>query len=259
MAFENLILHDKGFCRTITINRPAVHNALNRRVLCELSTAVDDVDANKNIRCLVITGAGEKSFVAGADIAEMKNMSVMDALSFSSLGHAVFDKISALRIPVIAAANGYALGGGLELALACDFILAAENASFGLVETKLALIPGFGGIGRLSKRVGCAKAKELVFLGAQINAMEAQRIGLVNGVASDDVVEVARSMADKIAQRGPFAVSFAKRLLDDADTLPIDEINAKEKLAFAMMFASKDHDEGILAFLEKRSPIFSGQ
>jgi enoyl-CoA hydratase len=259
MAFEHLILNDKGYCRIITINRPKVHNAINRRLLVELERALLEAEQNKSLRCLIITGAGEKSFVAGADISDMKGMSALEAQDFSQLGQGVFDLMAHGRLPVIAAVNGYALGGGLEMALACDFIYASENASFGLVETKLGLIPGFGGLGRLSHRVGVAMAKELIFAGAQINADEALKMGLVNKVVAEgEVVEHARNMAVKIAERGPFAVSLCKKLLRDADTASLQEMNSKERLGFGLAFASKDHQEGISAFLEKRSPNFEG-
>jgi len=168
MAYENLILEDKNDIRIIFINRPKVHNALNKKVLIELERALIEVESNKSFRCLIISGAGDKSFVAGADIAEMKSLGPLEAEAFSCLGHRVMDKIANLRIPVIAAVNGYALGGGLELALACDFIYASENASFGLVESKLGLIPGFGGVARLARRIGTAYAKEMIFAGLKL-------------------------------------------------------------------------------------------
>lgn len=259
MAYENLILEDKGFTRIVTINRPKVHNALNKRVLLELEKVFRDSEVNKNIRCMVLTGAGEKSFVAGADINELKVLAPLDAENFSSLGHRVMDLIAHLRMPVIAAVNGYALGGGLELALACDFLYASENAYFGLVETKLGLIPGFGGIARLSRRVGLSMARELIFSGVQINASEALRIGLVNRVVTEGgVLEAAKNCADKICERGPYAVALAKRLLNQADETSVSTLNAQEKVGFGLVFSSRDHAEGINAFLEKRSASFEG-
>lgn len=259
MAFEHLILEDKGHARVITISRPKVHNALNKRLLLELERVFSEIELNKGIRSVILTGAGDKSFVAGADINELKNLSALEAEGVSALGHRVMDLIAGLRIPVIAAVNGYALGGGLELALACDFIFASENSSFGLVETKLGLIPGFGGLARLSKRVGNAYAKELIFSGSQINAQEALRIGLVNRVVGEgEVVGVAKNTADKICERGPYAVALAKRLLNEAPNTSVPTLNALERTGFGLVFSTRDHSEGINAFLEKRMPSFEG-
>jgi enoyl-CoA hydratase len=259
VAYENLILEDKGYTRIISVNRLKVHNALNKRVLLELEKVLTDCELNKNIRCMVITGAGEKSFIAGADINELKALSPLEAEHFSSLGHRVMNLIANLKVPIIAAVNGYALGGGLELALACDFIYASENASFGLVETKLGLIPGFGGIARLARRVGLAYAREMIFSGAQINASEALRIGLANRVVGEgEVLESAKNLADKISERGPYAVGLAKRLLGEAENASVATVNALEKVGFGLVFSSRDHSEGITAFLEKRSASFEG-
>jgi len=259
VAYENLILEDKGYTRIITINRPKVHNALNKRTLLELEKVLSDSELNKNIRCMVVTGAGEKSFIAGADINELKALSPLDAENFSALGHRIMDYFANLKMPIIAAVNGYALGGGLELALACDFIYASENASFGLVETKLGIIPGFGGIARLSRRVGLAMAREMIYSGAQINATEALRIGLANRVANEgEVLESAKNLADKITERGPYAVGLAKRLLSEVEEASTATVNSLEKIGFGLVFSSKDHTEGINAFLEKRSASFEG-
>lgn len=259
MAYEYLILEDRGRTRIVTVNRPKVHNALNKRVLLELEKMFTDIEQNKEIRCMVLTGAGEKSFIAGADINELKALSPMEAEHFSTLGHRIMDKVSHLSVPVIAAVNGYALGGGLELALACDFIYASENSSFGLVETKLSLIPGFGGIARLSRRVGIAYAKEMIYSGAQINASEALRIGLCNRVVGEgEVLEAAKNLAEKIGERGPYAVQLAKKLLCEAEHASVATINALERAAFGLIFSSRDHSEGINAFLEKRSASYEG-
>lgn len=259
MAYENLILEDKGYTRVVTISRAKVHNALNRRVLLDLERAFSEIEQHKSIRCVVLTGAGEKSFVAGADINELKTLSPIEAETFSSLGHRVMDIVAHLKVPVIAAVNGYALGGGLELALACDFIYASENATFGLVETKLGLIPGFGGVARLSHRVGIAYAKEMIFSGTQINASEALRIGLANRiVAEGDVLESAKNLADKISERGPYAVSLAKKLLREAGNASVATLNSLERSAFGLVFSSRDHQEGINAFLEKRAATYEG-
>lgn len=259
MAYENIILMDKGPIKIITINRPKVHNALNKRVLLELEKAFLEIEQNKNIKAAIITGAGDKSFVAGADLSEMKNFSALEAQNFVNIGHRVFDLISELRICVVAAVNGYALGGGLELALACDFIYASETASFGLVESRLSLIPGFGGCARLSQRIGLAYAKEMIFSAASINAHEALRIGLINRVVSEgDVLLAAEHICEKIAERGPLAICAAKKLLTESQNTSLKTANKMEQLAFGLIFSSVDHQEGINAFLEKRTPNYEG-
>lgn len=259
MAYENLIIADSGFVRTITLNRPKALNALNKKTLTEIEQAFLEIEANSGIRTVILTGAGDKSFVAGADIHEMKSFSPIEAERFSRLGHRVLDTVSACRVPVIAAVNGYALGGGLELALACDFIYASEHASFGLVEAKLGLIPGFGGNARLMRRVGDAMAREMIFSALQLNAAEAFRTGLVNRVTQDgEVVRAAQLTAEKIGERGPYAVSLAKVLLRHADGMSLQAANAMEQRAFGLVFSTQDHIEGIEAFVEKRIPTFEG-
>lgn len=259
MAYECLIVEEKGHTRIITVSRPKVHNAINKRLLLELERAVVETETHKGVRVLILTGAGEKSFVAGADIAEMKALSPTEAEEFSAIGHRVMDKLATLNIPVIAAVNGYALGGGLELALACDFIYASENSTFGLVEAKLGLIPGFGGIARLSSRVGTAMAKEMIFSASQINANEAWRMGLVNRVVNEgEVLEAAKNLAEKIGERGPYAVSLAKKLISQIDHAAISGLNALERTGFGLVFSTRDHTEGINAFLEKRAATFEG-
>jgi len=259
MAYENIIISDSGYHRVVMINRPKVLNALNRKTLLELEKVFHEIEDNKKIRTVIVTGAGEKSFVAGADIGEMKNISAVEAEQLSKLGHRVFDTISSCRVPVIAAVNGYALGGGLELALACDFIYASENAVFGLVEAKLGLIPGFGGVGRLLRRVGDAMAREMIYGALQINAHEALRIGLINRVILEgQLMDSAAGCAEKMSQRAPYAVSLCKSLLDKAHDIHLDAANVMEQRSFAMTFSTKDRVEGIEAFLEKREPNFEG-
>ncbi len=259
MAFENLIISDSGSIRVVTINRPKVLNALNKKTLLELEHAFSEIEGHTSIRAVVLTGGGEKSFVAGADIHEMKSFSPIEAERFSKLGHRVFDAIGCLRVPVIAAVNGYALGGGLELALACDFMYASENASFGLVETKLGLVPGFGGVARLARRVGNAMAREMIFSAVHLNANEALRIGLVNRVVPDsEVVHAAHLVAEKIAERGPCAVSMVKSLIHHGEGMNLSAANAMEQRSFGMAFSSRDHAEGMAAFVEKRLANFEG-
>jgi enoyl-CoA hydratase len=258
MAYENLQVASKKNIRIVTIQRPSVLNALNQKTLVELERALLEIDRDPTVLGVVITGSGEKSFVAGADIGEMKGLTAIEAEGFSKLGHRVFDLIGAMRVPVIAAVNGFALGGGLELALACDFIYASPSASFGLVETKLALIPGFGGVARLTRRVGDAMAREMIFSAAQINADEALRIGLVNRVVGD-VLEAAVSTAERIATRGPYAVSLSKRLIREGQGVDLRVANAMEQQGFGLNFSTQDRHEGISAFMEKRNAAFEGR
>ena len=263
MAYENLIVSDRGLVRIITINRPEVLNALNQQTMQELSAAFEDVKGTPSIRCVILTGAkgeGRESFVAGADIKEMKGYTPLEAEHFSQLGHQILDKFSELPIPVIAAVNGFALGGGLELALACDFIYASDNAILGLVETDLGLIPGFGGVGRLCRRVGIARAKEFIFSAAKLSAQKALETGLVNEVVPEgEVVEAATALAEKISKRGPYAIGLCKRLLAEGADADLRTANAMESRAFGLVFGSRDRQIGIEAFMEKRKPNFEGR
>ena len=257
MAYENLTVTEHELAQIITINRPTVLNALNQQTLLELEAAFFKIKSHDRLRAVVITGAGDKSFVAGADIGEMKNLTPMQAEQFSILGHRVFDLIGALSVPVIAAVNGFALGGGLELALACDFIYSSENASFGLVETKLGLIPGFGGIARLTRRVGDAYAREMIFTAKQINAAEALRTGLANRIfPAGEVVSAALATAKQISSRGPYAISLAKSLIREGQNVDMRTANAMEQRSFGLVFSSAEHEQGIKAFLEKRIASF---
>jgi enoyl-CoA hydratase len=259
MAYENLIVIDRGPVRTITVNRPDVLNALSQTVLGEFEAVLDDLESSKDIRAVILTGAGEKSFVAGADISEMRKFSPKDAEAASARGQRLFDRLENLPVPVIAAVNGFALGGGLELALACDFIYASENAKLGLVEANLGLIPGYGGVARLCRRVGVALAKELIFSSKICKAEEALRIGLVNKVVdAGEVVEAAMKTATIITEKGPYAVELVKRLLADGQDADLRTANRLEQHSFGLVFSSEDAQEGIAAFLEKRQANFAG-
>jgi enoyl-CoA hydratase len=250
--------HD-GALTVLTVDRPDKLNALDAEVLGELEGAVRAVAERSETRAMIVTGSG-KAFVAGADIAAMKAMTPEDARAFASLGHRVFASLETLHCPVIAAVNGFALGGGCELALACDFIYASEKAKFGQPEVKLGVIPGFGGTQRLARRVGIARARELIFTGAVIGADEASRLGLVSRVVPpDELLTVARDTAQTIASMGPVAVREAKRvLLEGADRL-LGEANALEIEAFAGCFGTEDQSEGMEAFLGKRTPTFQNR
>jgi enoyl-CoA hydratase len=252
-------LEHEGPIAVLTIDRQDKLNALNSQVVREIHEALGELRARDEARCLIVTGAGEKAFVAGADIAEMRAMSVDEARAFARAGHAALDALETLPIPAIAAVHGFALGGGCELALACDFIYASENARFGQPEVKLGVIPGFGGTQRLLRRVGIARARELVYSGAMIDAAEALRIGLVNRVVPRaDLLRVARETAATIAQMGPLAVAAAKRVLREGESLSLRDANALEIEAFARCFESADQKEGMAAFLEKRAAVFRG-
>jgi len=244
--------------RVITIDRPAVLNALSAEVVAELTAVVEDTAATRSIRGVLLTGAG-KAFVAGADIAAMAEMAPAQALAFAGKGHALGEMLSALPVPTLAAVNGFALGGGCELALACDFIYASEKAKFGQPEVKLAVIPGFGGTQRLLRRVGLARALELCMTGDMIDAQEALRLGLANRVLPpDELLPAAMACLGRIAAQGPLAVAKVKEVLHRGAELPLPEANVLEQQSFAELFATADQTEGMKAFLAKRAPRFEG-
>mgnify|MGYP001348852544 CR=1 FL=1 len=262
MSFETLLSADHGPVRVLTLNRPKALNALDPTVIRELTEAVRIAAADAaegRLRGLILTGAG-KAFVAGADIAAMQQMSVDEAREFARQGHNLGDRIAALPIPVVAAVNGFALGGGCEVALACDFIYASEAAKFGQPEVKLGVIPGFGGTQRLLRRIGLARALELCMSGAVIDAVEALRIGLVNKVLpADQLLLAAIKTCETIAQMGPEAVAVAKHVLHRGSELPLAAANALEIDAFARLFTTDDQREGMAAFLGKRPAAFTGR
>lgn len=237
----------------ITINRPEALNALSSAVLSELNEVLDSIDI-KTIRCVVITGAGEKAFVAGADVAEMSAMTESEAAAFGGSGNAVFRKIEAFPISVVAAVNGYALGGGNELALSCDIRICSENAVFGQPEAGLGITPGFGGTQRLARVIGSVSvAKELLYTCRNVKAEEALRIGLVSAVYPQaDLLPQALKMAERIAGNAPIAIRNIKKAVNEGLDLPIDEAIALEIGLFAHCFTTEDQKEGMQAFLEKR-------
>jgi len=257
MEFELLRIEKRGPVAVVTLDRAPV-NALNRAILTELFGAIGVVSKLKDVRALVITGGG-KAFVAGADIAEMNAMSVAEASQFSAMGQAVFAALEALNVPVIAAVNGYALGGGCELAMACDVILAGPKAVFGQPEVKLGVIPGFGGTQRLTKLVGVQRAKEICFTGRNIRAEEAVAIGLALGITGEDVVADAVALGTQIAVNGPYAVGLTKRAINETEGGSPAAGYAQERSLFAMCFGSEDQTEGMAAFLEKRPADFKGR
>jgi enoyl-CoA hydratase/3-hydroxyacyl-CoA dehydrogenase len=243
----------------ITMNRPEAMNALNSKVLSDLNDIVDSVQKDNDITAVIITGEG-KAFVAGADIKEMMDKNPIEARKFTLLGQEVFRKIENMNKPVIAAVNGFALGGGCELALSCDIILASENAKFGLPEVGLGIHPGFGGTQRLPRLIGKAKAKELIFTGDTLDAKEAERIGLVNMVvASDKLPGAARSLAKKIASKAPIAIRLAKSAVNKGCEMDLDTGLLYEVESVSNTFSTKDSKEGMKAFTERRKPEFKGK
>lgn len=260
MTYESLKIEITDAIATLTIDRPKALNALNTQTLRELQLCLNELTANPNLRALIVTGGGDKAFVAGADIAEMAAYTSEQARSFAALGHRVFAQFEALPFPTIAAVNGFALGGGLELALACDLIYASEKAKLGLPEVGLAVIPGFGGTQRLTRLVGKARAKELIFTGERIDAAKAKEYGVVLDVLpADQLMPHCKSLAQKISKNGPLAVAQAKRAIEygaDADLRTGAEV---ERQSFAVLFGTEDQKEGMKAFLEKRPANFAGK
>ncbi len=257
---ELINLEWDGAIAVLTINRPKALNALNAQAIAEILEAISQVASKPEARALIMTGGGEKAFVAGADIAEMAAYSPEQALAFATAGHKVGEALASLGVPTIAAVNGFALGGGCELAMACDLIYASEKAKFGLPEVTLAVIPGFGGTQRLTRLVGRARAKELVFTGDMIDAAKAKEYGLVLDVlAPDKLLAHCKEVAGRIARRGPVAIAQAKRVIDQGADAMLSDANALERQAFAQLFATTDQREGMKAFLEKRPPIFTGK
>jgi enoyl-CoA hydratase len=259
MNYENIIVTTDEAIATIAFNRPKALNALNAALLEELSHAVDTIKANPEIRVLVLTGAGDKAFVAGADIKELNGLTSLQAKAVAMRGQGAIDKIAAMPIPVIAAVNGYALGGGTEIALACDFIYASDTASLGLPETNLGLIPGFGGTQRLARLIGPNQAKELIFTGKIIPAAQAKAMGLVNHVfAADELMEQVMSTARVLVDKGRVSLRAAKEAIDRGMDTDLATGLRFEQNAFALCMASEDAREGTEAFIEKRKANFTG-
>lgn len=260
MPYTHLLVDIAEATALVTINRPAALNALNVEVLEELAAAFTALRDDPAVACVVLTGSGSKAFVAGADIAAMQPLAAVAAADFARLGHAVLNAIEKFPKPVIAAVNGFALGGGCELAMACDIRIAAENARFGQPEVNLGVIPGFGGTLRLARLVGKGRAKQLIFTGDMIDAQEAYRIGLANQVvAADELLTAARAMAAKIAAKGPVAVRFAKESVDNGLEMDLDRAGRFEADLFGLCFATADQKEGMQAFLDKRPAKFTGR
>lgn len=259
MPFNNLHLTKEDGIGILTINRPQAMNALNSELLAELGKAIAEVQYDPEVRVCVITGEG-KAFVAGADIAEMAEMSALEGREFARLGNAVFTSIEELEKPVIAAINGFALGGGCELALSCDIRLASEKAKLGQPEVGLGITPGFGGTQRLARAIGPAKAKELIYTGKMIGAEEALSIGLVNHVYPvETLLEEAKKLAKEIAMKAPVAVQFCKRAINEGLETDLHHGLEIESDLFGLCFSTADQKEGMEAFLNKRPAQFKGE
>ncbi|MFR8991470.1 MAG: enoyl-CoA hydratase-related protein [Fusobacterium sp.] len=249
----NFITYEQdGFVGVITINRPKALNALNSDVLKELNACLDGINL-ETTRALILTGAGEKSFVAGADIGEMSTLTKAEGEAFGKIGNDVFRKLETFPIPVIAAINGFALGGGCEISMSCDIRICSENAVFGQPEVGLGITPGFGGTQRLARIIGVGKAKEMIYAATNVKAEEAYRIGLVNAVYPlEELMPAAKKLAGKIAKNAPIAVRACKKAINEGLDAVMDEAIVIEEKLFGSCFETEDQKEGMKAFLEKR-------
>ena len=258
--YNNIIVKDQDLVRVLFINRPKVLNALNQEVLNEIKSAIGEFAKNENVSVMIITGSGEKAFVAGADIEGQHPLNPEGGRQWGLLGHEVCRLIETVEKPVIAAVNGFALGGGCEIAMACDIRLASEKARFGQPEVSLGITPGYGGTQRLPRLVGEGKAKELIFTGKMINAAEAHRIGLVDEVyPHETLLGEALKMANEIAANAPIAVRYAKMQINQGLQTDINTAITVEVGLFGLCFATQDQKEGMGAFLEKRKAVFTGK
>nr|VFJ89033.1 MAG: enoyl-CoA hydratase [Candidatus Kentron sp. LFY] len=261
MSYENILFEkpEEGIY-LITVNRPKVLNALNAKTVSELESAIQEVGADKSARALLITGAGEKAFVAGGDIAEMQDLDAMQAKAFGQQGLRVLRSLEQLPVPTIAVINGFCLGGGNELAMACDWMLASDKALFGQPEVNLGVTPGFGGTQRLTRRVGTAMAIEMITTGRNVKADEAKAIGLVNHVyPAEELTGEAMKMAKSIAGKGPVSVKLAKEAIQRGQHMDLDSAGLFESEIFGLCFATKDQKEGMTAFVEKRKAAFKNE
>jgi enoyl-CoA hydratase len=258
-TFKNLLFENQEGIGILTMNRPSALNSLNQETVNELGEAFGEIGKDKSVKVLIITGA-EKAFVAGADIKEMLPMSAAQAQAWCLNAQAVFNMLETLPQPVIAAVNGFALGGGCEMAMACDIRIASEKAKFGQPEVSLGIIPGFAGTQRLPRLVGKGIAKELIYTGDMIDAQEALRIGLVNKVSTpEELLPTAKAMAQKIMTRGMFAVQMAKTAIHNGLNTDLATGSAFEAALFGVACATEDKKEGMTAFVEKRKPVFPGK
>jgi enoyl-CoA hydratase len=258
--FKNLIYEKEGVLGILKVNRPDKLNALNNETVAEMRAAVAAIEADDSLRVLIVTGQGEKSFVAGADINELKERDAFLGRAHTRERQELFSRLENMNIPVIAAVNGFALGAGLELALACTLRLAADNAKFGAPEVKLGIIPGDGGTQRLPRLIGKGRAMELILTGEMIDANEAYRIGLANRIVpAAELLNEARKLANLLAERPPLAVRYGKEAVNRGMDLGLDSGFAHESYLFALLCTTEDKKEGVNAFLEKRKGQFTGR
>lgn len=260
MEFNNVIFEKCGKIAIVKINRPKALNALNSETLKELDIVITELEHDKDIFAVILTGEGEKAFVAGADITEMKELSAIEGRDFGILGNKVFRRLENLEKPVIAAVNGFALGGGCELAMSCDIRIASTKAKFGQPEVGLGITPGFGGTQRLARLVGLGAAKELIYTAKIIKADEAYRIGLVNRVVEPEkLLDEAKELANNITAQAPIAVKLCKAAINRGTQCDIDTALAYESEAFGECFSTEDQKEGMTAFVERREKSFNNR
>lgn len=260
MAYENVLLEKEDRVAILSINRPKALNALNNDTLVEIKQAIEDIKADAGIDVLIITGAGDKAFVAGADISFMQPLSAIEGRAFGALGQEVFRMIEAMEKPVIAAVNGFALGGGCELAMCCDFRIASTKAKFGQPEVGLGITPGFGGTQRLPRLVGSGMAKQMLYTADVIDANEALRVGLVNSVVEpEELMDAVKKIAKRIINKAQVAVRLCKAAANEGMQTDIDRGMTIEADVFGLCFATADQKEGMAAFIEKRKPELIGK
>lgn len=260
MNFKFVVYEKSEGIATITLNRPEALNAFSKEVVSEVLQALEDIGNDESVRIVVLTGAGEKAFSAGADIKAMIGMDALKARELSLMGEKLCLALENLEKPVIAALNGYALGGGLEVAMSCDLRVASENSRMGQTEINIGLIPGWGGTQRLTRLVGRTKAKEMVFTGKMIDAKTAEQLGIVNmAVPADKFRETVRQFALELASKAPVALKVAKALIDKGAEIGLDSALALEREGFGVVASTEDLQEGVKAFTEKRKPVFKGK
>lgn len=260
MDFKFIVYEKSEGIATITLNRPEALNAFSKEVVTEVLQALEDIRSDESVRVVILTGAGEKAFSAGADIKAMIGMNASKARELSLMGEKLCLALENLEKPVIAALNGYALGGGLEVAMSCDLRIASENSRMGQTEINIGLIPGWGGTQRLTRLVGRTKAKEMVFTGKMIDAKTAEQLGIVNMVVpADKFREAVRQFALELASKAPVAIKVAKALIDKGAEIGLDSALALEREGFGVVASTEDLQEGVNAFTEKRKPVFKGK
>lgn len=260
MEYKNIMFGVEGSVAVVTLNRPEVLNALNEETMKELGSAMSECKQDGTVRVVILTGVGDKAFIAGADINEFVGKSPAMIMGFAELGHNVVRIMETMGKPIVAAVNGYALGGGLEISMACDVRFASDKARFGQPEILLGLIPGMGGTQRLSRLVGIGLARELIMSGEQVTAQRAYEIGLVNRVfPAEQLMEETKKFAQRLAGLPPFALRMAKYAINYGYDLALENANSLELQCFSQCWSTEDLKEGVAAFLEKRKPIFTGK